>query len=246
MSSSIEPDEVEHRALLPKAADNSVEMQILDGDRRDHRRHSTWPRFRGPDSIPNDEAADAIDPSHPHDPTNEPSKPPSPLNQDSLRYTTTSLLSHSISSADRDRDHQKLQPWSLLMSRSKTMLATQLLLALLTCACNIAFLIWAYSVNKPLSGIGTLYQGSCDTADRLNTGAHVVLNVFSSLFLGAGNYCMQVLVAPSRRQVRRAGKFGGRSYDVGVHSLRNLRRIPGGKKVLWGGLCACSGLLHFT
>lgn len=244
MSPSVEPDEIENRALLPKATDNSIEMRLLGDDRRDHARHSTWPRFHELDSTPNDEAADALDPRHPHDPTNESSKPSSPLNPDSLRYATTSLLSRFFSSADRD--HQRPKPWYRRMSRSKTMLATQMLLALLTCACNIAFLIWAYGVDKPVGGIGTLYQGSCDTADRLNTGAHVVLNVFSSLFLGAGNYCMQVLVAPSKRQVRRAGAVGGRSYDVGVHSLRNLRRIRGSKKALWGGLCACSGLLHFT
>lgn len=242
MSSSIEPDEV-HRALLPKVADNSMEMQTLGDDRHDLGRYSTWPRLREPDS-PSNEAAEAIDARHPHDPTSEPAKISSPIDSEPLRYATTALLSRYI--PDADRHHKKPKPWYTRLGRSRTMLAMQMLLAVITCSCNIAFLIWAYGVDAPLNGIGTLYEGSCNTAGALNTGAHVVLNVFSSLFLGAGNYCMQVLVAPSRSQVRKAGALGGKSYDVGVHSLHNLRQVRLSKQLLWLGLCLCSTLLHFT
>lgn len=44
------------------------------------------------------------------------------------------------------------------------MLATQMLLAVFTCACNIAFLVWAYGVDEPLNGVGTLFEGSYNTA----------------------------------------------------------------------------------
>lgn len=243
MSSSIESDEVEHRALLPKVADDSMEMQTLGNDRRDLGRYSTWPRLREPD-LPTNEAAEAIDARNNHDITSEPAEISSPIDPESLRYATTALLSRYI--PDADKHHKRPKPWYARMGRSRTMLAMQMLLAVITCSCNIAFLIWAYGVNAPLNGIGTLYEGSCDTAGALNTGAHVVLNVFSSLFLGAGNYCMQVLVAPSRSQVRKASALGGKSYDIGVHSLHNLRQVRLSKQLLWLGLCLCSTLLHFT
>jgi len=239
----MEPDEVEHRALLPKVADHSLEMQTLGNDHHAYGRHSTWPRLRDSET-PSNETAEVIGARLDHDLTSEPANPSSPIDPESLRYATTALLSRYIPDADRDR--KRPQPWYLRMGRSKSMLAMQLLLAVFTCCCNIAFLIWAYGVDAPLNGIGTLFEGSCDTAGALNTGAHVVLNVFSSLFLGAGNYCMQVLVAPSQSQVRESNGFGGRSYDVGVHSLRNLMQVRLSKKVLWSGLCLCSTLLHFT
>jgi hypothetical protein len=243
MSSSTEPDEVENRALLPKVADISLEMQTLGNDHHTYRRHSTWPRLHDIDT-PSNETAEATDARLSLYLTSEPAKSPSPLEPESLRYATTALLSRYIPDADRDR--KRPQPWYLRMGRSKSMLAMQMLLAVFTCACNIAFLIWAYSVDAPLNGVGSLFEGSCDTAGALNTGAHVVLNVFSSLFLGAGNYCMQVLVAPSQSQVKESNGFGGRSYDVGVHSLRNLMQVRLSKKLLWFGLCLCSTLLHFT
>ena len=242
MSASKEPDEVEHRALLPKAVDTSIELETYDNPRHDHGRHSTWPRFRGSDSTSN-EVPSAVDARFTHDTFSERAVS-SPNDQESLRYATTALLSRYI--PDADRDHKKPQPWYLRMGRSKIMLAMQMMLALITCACNIAFLVWAYGIDEPLGGIGTLFEGSCDKAGALNTGAHVILNVFSSLFLGAGNYCMQVLVAPSRSQVRKANLLGGKSYDVGVHSLHNLRQIGLSKKLLWFGLGLCSTLLHFT
>jgi hypothetical protein len=242
MSSGIEPDEVEHRALLPKVAETSIEMQRLYNDHHEYGRHGTWPRIHESDS-PSDPVAEGVDARHTNHLLSKPAVS-SPTDPDSLRYATTALLSRYI--PDADRDQKRPQPWYLRMGRSKSMLVMQMLLALITCACNIAFLIWAYGVDEPLAGIGTLFEGSCDKAGALNTGAHVVLNVFSSLFLGAGNYCMQVLVAPSRSQVRKANALGDRSYDVGVHSLHNLRQIRLSKKLLWFGLGLCSTLLHFT
>jgi hypothetical protein len=239
----MEPDEVENRALLPKVADNSIEMQRLGNDRHDLGRHSTWPRLREFGQTPN-ESAEAIDTRLERDLASEPARTPPPIDPESLRYATTALLSRYLPDADRDR--KRLQPWYLRMGRSKSMLAMQMLLAVFTCACNIAFLIWAYGVDEPLNGVGTLFEGSCDAAGAMNTGAHVVLNVFSSLFLGAGNYCMQVLVAPSKSQVTKADGLGGRSYDIGVHSLHNLMQIRLSKKLLWFGMCLCSTLLHFT
>lgn len=58
----------------------------------------------------------------------------------------------------------------------------------------------------------------------MNIGIHLLLNVLSSLFLGAGNYCMQILVAPTGAEVQLAHK-SGIYFDIGIHSIYNLRLI---------------------
>jgi hypothetical protein len=237
MPLSLGTDDIENRALLPIRDDNSTELETLSHDRSDPGHY--MPRER---ALSSNEAVETAGARRIHEPTNQSAETSSSTDPESLRYATTALLARYIPEADQD--HKKWQPFYQRMGRSKIMLATQLLLALITCFCNIAFLIWAYGVDKPLNGIGTLYKGECDSIGRLNTGAHVILNVFSSLFLGAGSYCMQVLVAPSRGQVRRANSLG-RSYDIGVHSLYNLRQLHFSKQFLWLGLCLCSTLLHF-
>lgn len=72
---------------------------------------------------------------------------------------------------------------------------------------------------------------------------HVALNVASTLFLGAGNYCMQVLVAPTREEANRAHKEGV-SMEVGIHSFKNVRRISWPKRIVWAVLGVISTVMH--
>jgi len=78
---------------------------------------------------------------------------------------------------------------------------------------------------------------------QINTGAHVILNVLSSLFLGAGNYYMQVLVAPSAESIRKR-HASGKHLDIGVQSIGNLQFAAKDNKVLWWALGSVSLLLH--
>jgi hypothetical protein len=158
---------------------------------------------------------------------------------DGPRYAQEKLLSLYIPGAN-----SKTKSFRLRLSKRASMLRLQLSLALVTCILNIALAAWAYSVDVPQNGVGTLYIGDCTWTARLNSGAHVVLNAFSSLFLGAGNYCMQILVAPSPREVQDA-HLRDATYDIGTQSLRNLLQIRRtSKKVLWVAIGTLSTLLH--
>lgn len=158
------------------------------------------------------------------------------------RYADQRLLSRFIPGADPD--HPDTETFRLRLSKRATMLRMQLLLALVTTVVNIGFTAWAYSIDAPTNGVGTILQGDCVWMARVNSAAHIVLNALSSLFLGAGNYCMQVLVAPSPAEVRGAHRRGT-SYDIGTQSVRNILRIRRiSKKLLWLGIGLCSTLLH--
>lgn len=123
------------------------------------------------------------------------------------------------------------------------MLATQTTLAFVVFLANIAWTVWA-TKSHPASGvIGSLSIGRCSRIRNVNIGIHLLLNIFSSLFLGAGNYCMQILVAPTGAEVLSAHD-SGTYFDIGIHSIHNLRRINWNRKLLWLGLGICSTLLH--
>jgi hypothetical protein len=158
---------------------------------------------------------------------------------DEPRYAREKLLSRYIPGASSN-----VKSFRLRLSKRASMLRLQLSLALITCVINIALTAWAYSVDVPQNGVGTFYTGDCTWTARLNSGAHVVLNAFSSLFLGAGNYCMQILVAPSPGEVRNAHSRDT-TYDIGTQSLRNFLQIRRtSKKVLWVAIGILSTLLH--
>lgn len=98
----------------------------------------------------------------------------------------------------------------------------------------------------PLSsndGKRVLYDGQCDTTKKINIGIHLLINILGTILLGASNYCMQCMSAPTRAEVDRAhAKF--RWVDIGVPSIRNLRKIRGLRVVLWLLLGLTSLPLH--
>ncbi|KIK53477.1 hypothetical protein GYMLUDRAFT_178990 [Collybiopsis luxurians FD-317 M1] len=107
---------------------------------------------------------------------------------------------------------------------------------------NTIILIWS-AVKTGGSSRGLIFQGDCDKVDRISTGIHFVINVLSTLLLGASNYIMQSLSAPTRAEVSRAhGR--GLWLDIGVQSIQNLKHTSRGKRLLWLVLAASSVPLH--
>ncbi|KAF2145296.1 uncharacterized protein K452DRAFT_266093 [Aplosporella prunicola CBS 121167] len=92
-------------------------------------------------------------------------------------------------------------------------------------------------------GIAKVRKGRCANLERIELGIHLAINAISTLLLGASNYCMQCLVAPTRADVDRAHKKG-EWLDVGVPSLRNFRFIAPMKLVFWLSLGLSSIPLH--
>lgn len=158
-------------------------------------------------------------------------------------YAKTSVLARYI--PEVDPEHPRAKTLRVRLSKRSTMLRIQVYLATSVFVLNLAALIWAmtkYDVDDA-RGVGTLYTGSCERTSTINSNMHVFLNVISSLFLGASNYCMQVLVAPLRSEIDRAHRRGV-SLDIGVPSFRNLWNIQHRRVILWVAIGAVSTLLH--
>lgn len=109
---------------------------------------------------------------------------------------------------------------------------------------NLILAIVASTKSKHLSnGRRILYQGNCDMVKHLDTGVHLIINVLSTLLLGACNYAMQVLSAPTRQEIDKAHEK--RVWlDIGVLSLRNLKRIDSKRRNLWICFALSSIPLH--
>ncbi|KAI9044732.1 uncharacterized protein KD926_011702 [Aspergillus affinis] len=75
------------------------------------------------------------------------------------------------------------------------------------------------------------------------TGLHLVINVFSTVLLGASNYVMQSLGAPSRTDVDQA-HAKSQWLDIGIFNFRNFRVMDTRRKILWVPLLISSTPIH--
>ena len=97
---------------------------------------------------------------------------------------------------------------------------------------NILFLAISYRKYGATDGIGTLYQGNCGRAAHMDSGMHVVINIMSTILLGASNYVMQILGSPTRAQIQNAHQKRT-SLFIGVPNLRNLKFVGWKRLLLW-------------
>lgn len=102
---------------------------------------------------------------------------------------------------------------------------------------NIIIVIWVeartkYSHLGKRDGKRTLYDGDCKTTKQLNTAVHLLINLFSTVLLGASNYCMQCMSAPTRAEVDLAHSQS-RWVDIGVPSIRNLKYVSRTRFIMW-------------
>lgn len=159
-------------------------------------------------------------------------------------YATTAMLRRYIPEADPDHPRAK----SLLkkLSKRSTMLRIQIGLTAFVAVLNTAIWVWA-TVTHDLDrrGVGTLFTGNCRKTTTINSATHLILNGLSSLFLGASNYCMQILVAPTRADLDLADTRG-EWLEIGVQSFKNLKKLQRRKIVLWVTLGIISILLHLV
>jgi hypothetical protein len=130
------------------------------------------------------------------------------------------------------------------LSKRSTVLRSQGYLTASVAIINIAVLIWAITARHlDKRGVGTLHTGNCHRVGLVNSVVHLLLNAISSLFLAAGNYCMQVLAAPSRADVHLAHATGD-WLEIGVPSFGNIRKLRRSRVVHWVALGLVSVLLH--
>lgn len=81
------------------------------------------------------------------------------------------------------------------------------------------------------------YQVACNRI-------HILINIVSTLLLGASNYCMQTVSAPMRQDVDNA-HARGKWLDIGIPSVRNVLYIEKRRLVVWLCLGLSSLPLHF-
>ena len=108
---------------------------------------------------------------------------------------------------------------------------------------NLTVTIWAVSTSDLQNGLGILYDGNCKRTSTFTFWAHLAINILSTLLLGASNYSMQCLSSPTRSEIDKA-HGQGIWLDIGVPSVRNLRRLSKTRLVLWWLLALSSIPLH--
>ena len=108
---------------------------------------------------------------------------------------------------------------------------------------NLTATIWGIKKFGIINGLGTLQVGDCNSTSRLGFWLHLIINGLSTLLLGASNYTMQCLSSPTRSEIDRAHRkcFW---LDIGIPSVKNLRRISWSRIVLWWALAISSIPLH--
>ena len=97
---------------------------------------------------------------------------------------------------------------------------------------NTVVTIWGWQHYGIKNSLGTIREGSCTQTKNLATRLHLVINILSTLLLGASNYSMQCLSAPTRHDIDQAHAKRIR-LDIGTTSLRNLLRISRCRATLW-------------
>ncbi|CAG7915472.1 unnamed protein product [Penicillium olsonii] len=112
---------------------------------------------------------------------------------------------------------------------------------------NIIVTTLAIRARGPTSGAGGIVDvpevTNCDQVRSYNMGLHLVINFLSTILLGSSNYCAQLLVAPTRKDIEQA-HAKRRTLDIGIQSFRNLRAVDTPRRLLWVLLMISSGLLH--
>ena len=108
---------------------------------------------------------------------------------------------------------------------------------------NLLFLIFACALAHVSDGTGTLFKGDCARVRILDTDIHVIINGLATAVVGASNYTMQCLAAPTRSEVDQA-HLKGTWLEIGVPSARNLRHISPRRVILWSVLVISTVPVH--
>jgi hypothetical protein len=138
---------------------------------------------------------------------------------------------------------RRISTWQARLSGWRGGIFIAIVISFLILLLNITLAITAATKWGLGGGIATAFTGNCKRASWITTALHLLINVLSSLLLGASNYCMQRLAAPSRKEIDKA--HAKRKWlDVGVPNIRNLTHISNGRVSLWVLLGLSSLPLH--
>lgn len=138
-----------------------------------------------------------------------------------------------------DPAHRRAKTFKAWWTRRKTVLLNACIVATLVLLANSIGTIVMFQRHGDLR----VFKGHCLTSSHINLGAHMVINILSSMLLGVSNLCMQLLSAPTRAEVDAAHREK-QWLDIGVLSIRNLRSIAWPRRIAWGILALASLPIH--
>lgn len=148
-----------------------------------------------------------------------------------------------------DPDDPRSQGWLRKLSERKVTLIVHQVISGYVLLFNLTVTIYAVNKHGITKNIGDILEPSsgtnCDEVKQYNKLLHFAINVLSTILLGSSNYCAQLLVAPTRKEVDKAHKRH-KWFDIGVQSTRNLWRIDKKRRITWFCLMISSGLLHLV
>jgi hypothetical protein len=97
---------------------------------------------------------------------------------------------------------------------------------------ELALLTLGSVLYPPVSGVGTIFVGSCRQVKDLSTYILIPLNIVGTMAIACGNYVMQTLNAPTRPDIDRAHRRGY-PLNIGVSSLNNMRHVGLRKNMMY-------------
>ena len=110
---------------------------------------------------------------------------------------------------------------------------------------NVILTIWVARTFPTHDGITTLIGSDCTKTKTWATWLHLGINILSTALLGASNYTIQFLLAPTREDVDKAHS-NGKWLVIGMTSRHNLGAIGLKRLILFVLLVVTSLPLHLV
>ncbi|KAK3113361.1 hypothetical protein LTR53_009404 [Teratosphaeriaceae sp. CCFEE 6253] len=146
------------------------------------------------------------------------------------------VVSHTPTTASARQKRRRLQGWRFGVACSAWVAFSVLMM-------NLILTVYAAVKFGTDDGVGTAYEGSCETVTSWATWLHIIINGLSSILLSASNYTMQCLCSPTRKEIDEAHAKGD-WVDIGVASVRNIFRIRWSRRITWWCLALSSIPIH--
>ncbi|KAI0193810.1 hypothetical protein F4808DRAFT_355826 [Astrocystis sublimbata] len=120
-----------------------------------------------------------------------------------------------------------------------------LILSILSFVITVGLLVTlvVFSARSGGDSSHILFEGTCNSASSTSLGIQFGINVISTAILASSNFFMQVIAAPTRRDIDNA-HAQRKSMEIGVLSLRNLSTLPKTKIALFLTLGLSSLPIH--
>lgn len=159
------------------------------------------------------------------------------------------LSMHKIVTSTSDADVRSLDDDEVSSSPAlpgnlvKKTIRFGLVTAVVVFAINLVVLIWALARSRSFTGSCIFFTGSCAKSRQISLVISVLINLLSTLLLGASNNAGQYISSPTRENIDKAHSSGRWLY-IGSFSFRNLRYIGWRRTLLWFGFMCTSFPLH--